>query len=568
MRRFMNSVPNYEFFDVPARDTTGGLCMAWNGSVKVDILNSSLSYICARVTVKDKPPWVILGVYGDPNHFHSRHIWETLTQLIRIHDKVCLLGDFNEILDSSEKFGGSARIKQNTIEFQDFVFSAGLLDLGYKGPAYTWTNNRSVSNAIYQRLDRVLVTPNWLQLYPNAYVNHLPMIHSDHCPILLRIKKPPSRQREFRIENWWLKENGFQQTWVPKWEEERGRPWQEKWREMRKNIQQWAKNLATPKKKLDELAKKLHDVQMIHPMNRDHSLEVSLLKEYSEVEAQHESYWRQRSRLQWEEGGDRNTKYFHTVATNRRRYNLITAMEDENGMLTGDEDKIRAAFVTYFKNLYNPSIPSSQTANNPESIAENPIDTQMQHANTHLHMTHNIFFQSLSQSDTHHTIPSSAHQNLTRLPDYHEVRKLLFKMGPDKSPGPDGVNCRFLQENWAVLGPDLVNQMRMIFSTAVVPEPWLGCNVILIPKKTEPLSPVDYRPISIGNVIYVSKCVIFDFYANYKLIKPSKQHTQRIVHKSQVNTKRLRWKLYLPRNRIRGARSYGMGIDGVLSFAS
>ncbi|KAJ3687279.1 hypothetical protein LUZ61_016443 [Rhynchospora tenuis] len=75
-------------------------------------------------------------------------------------------------------------------------------------------------------------------------------------------------------------------------------------------------------------------------------------------------------------------------------------------------------------------------------------------------------------------------------------------MGPDKSPSPDGVSCRFLQENWNVLGPDLVVQVRNIFETAMVPEKWLCCNVVLIPKNKEPLTPNDYRPLSIGNVIY------------------------------------------------------------------
>ncbi|KAJ4777159.1 RNA-directed DNA polymerase (reverse transcriptase)-related family protein [Rhynchospora pubera] len=163
---------------------------------------------------------------------------------------------------------------------------------------------------------------------------------------------------------------------------------------------------------------------------------------------------------------------------------MITAMNDETGRLTGDEQKIRKTFVNYFKNLYSPPAHTTQT--------------NQQHDQTH---DRTNYFQTMQQGEWK-LIPESDHHHLTKLPDYHEIRKILFQMGPDKSPGPDGVTCRFLQENWPTIGPDLVAQIRHIFATTVVPENWLQCNVVLIPKNNEPLSPTDYRPISIGNVTY------------------------------------------------------------------
>jgi hypothetical protein len=61
------------------------------------------------------------------------------------------------------------------------------MDLGYKGSAYTWTNRQYTSNPINHRLDCVLVTSIWQEKYPTSYVNHLPMIYSDHAPIFLRM---------------------------------------------------------------------------------------------------------------------------------------------------------------------------------------------------------------------------------------------------------------------------------------------------------------------------------------------------------------------------------------------
>jgi hypothetical protein len=41
--------------------------------------------------------------------------------------------------------------------FRSFVKQCGLFDLGFNGPAYTWTNKRFATNPIFERLDRCLV---------------------------------------------------------------------------------------------------------------------------------------------------------------------------------------------------------------------------------------------------------------------------------------------------------------------------------------------------------------------------------------------------------------------------
>jgi endonuclease/exonuclease/phosphatase family metal-dependent hydrolase len=76
--------------------------------------------------------------------------------------------------------------------FRAFVKHCGLFDLGFSGPAYTWTNRRFSSNPIYQRLDRCLVNVEWCHAYPVANVYNMPLIHtlSDHAPILLSTDGP------------------------------------------------------------------------------------------------------------------------------------------------------------------------------------------------------------------------------------------------------------------------------------------------------------------------------------------------------------------------------------------
>lgn len=57
-------------------------------------------------------------------------------------------------------------------EFNHFLDSNGLLDLGFVGPRFTSCNNRSGSARVWEIIDRVFAIPGWLSLYPNHLVHH------------------------------------------------------------------------------------------------------------------------------------------------------------------------------------------------------------------------------------------------------------------------------------------------------------------------------------------------------------------------------------------------------------
>lgn len=171
---------------VPSQGRSGGLWLLWANNVNLQIIQKSRFFIHARITEPHKPPWTLIGVYGDPHHTLSNTIWQEIKKIVETDEKCCLLGDFNSVLNEQEKYGGSARLNSSSTLFRQFLFDTGLVDLGFRGPAYTWTNCQHTSTAIFQRLDRILVSSSWSQTFPHAYVNHLPRIHSDHAPLLLR----------------------------------------------------------------------------------------------------------------------------------------------------------------------------------------------------------------------------------------------------------------------------------------------------------------------------------------------------------------------------------------------
>lgn len=102
-------------------------------------------------------------------------------------------GDFNEILTTSKKFGGNNIIFNRTGSFWDCINKCNLLDLGFKGSKYTWTNKRYKHrrHLILERLDRCLANETWLHLFPETSVSHMARTHSDRCPLLVNILKTP-----------------------------------------------------------------------------------------------------------------------------------------------------------------------------------------------------------------------------------------------------------------------------------------------------------------------------------------------------------------------------------------
>ena len=58
-----------------------------------------------------------------------------------------------------------------------------------------------------------------------------------------------------------------------------------------------------------------------------------LKKELIVLYDKEEKMWQKRSRIQWLKNGDRNTRFFHGSATQRKRQNFIKGLRDEQRVL-------------------------------------------------------------------------------------------------------------------------------------------------------------------------------------------------------------------------------------------
>ncbi|CAN7004109.1 unnamed protein product [Brassica oleracea var. botrytis] len=94
---------------MPPVGLSGGLCLLWKDGIEVSVLESSPNLIDTRVTHKGVTSFISF-IYGAPAMENRATFWAKLSEVGRDRDSLWLIsGDFNDILNNSEKTGGPAR---------------------------------------------------------------------------------------------------------------------------------------------------------------------------------------------------------------------------------------------------------------------------------------------------------------------------------------------------------------------------------------------------------------------------------------------------------------------------
>ncbi|XP_059454935.1 uncharacterized protein LOC132185138 [Corylus avellana] len=94
------------------------------------------------------------------------------------------------------------------------------MDLGFRGPKYTWTNCQEGQNLIKERLDRCLANLEWRDIFPEAEIVVEVMTSSDHAVLVLQLlgqHKQQLKRRNFRFEARWIHEPGYQEVFLEAW---------------------------------------------------------------------------------------------------------------------------------------------------------------------------------------------------------------------------------------------------------------------------------------------------------------------------------------------------------------
>jgi hypothetical protein len=210
-------------FGVDRRRFGGGLALFWDASVSLHIQSYSSYHINAYVFQEDGVAWRLTGFYGHPKTALRYRSWSLLRRLHGLSDKPwLLLGDFNKIVALEEKFGREDRSFRQMAGFRGALSDCSLMDLGFVGPEFTWSNNRKDDDLVQVRLDRGVASQEWRSLFPEATVRHVSVVHSDHLGLLLELvpcmpQVRKKKNRLFHFDHTWVREEDCEGVIAEAW---------------------------------------------------------------------------------------------------------------------------------------------------------------------------------------------------------------------------------------------------------------------------------------------------------------------------------------------------------------
>jgi hypothetical protein len=76
------------------------------------------------------------------------------------------------------------------LAFQQTLEECDLIDLGFVGPKYTWSNCQEGAAIIRERLDRAVANRAWMRAFPDTEVCVSALAYSDHAPLFLNLVRP------------------------------------------------------------------------------------------------------------------------------------------------------------------------------------------------------------------------------------------------------------------------------------------------------------------------------------------------------------------------------------------
>ncbi|KAA3483658.1 reverse transcriptase [Gossypium australe] len=459
--------------DVDPDGSKGGLCLAWKEEVSIMLQSFSKRHIDVLVdNQNDEHQWRFTGFYGSPYAQYREESWNLLKSLRCNKEQPWIVcEDFNEIMYEFEKKGGLPREERRMEAFHNTLEDYQLIDVGYSENWFTWERGNFLETNIRERLDRGLTNMNWMSMFPKANIQHLVHSTSDHCPLLITTNKEENRSKweTFKFEAWLVMEETFEVEVKLMWETASDDLLQKL--EYRKiGLKKWATRIRLSRKRKKELlTSKLSDLMEAERADNNLAELIDAKLQLNFEIDKDESYWKQKARVNWLKLGDRNTTFFHSVATQKRRKNCIQMLQDTDGRETGELQDMAEITRTYFQELFKAK--------------------------------ENGYYEHILIG-VEHCISEEDNRRLTMPYIKEEIWEALTSMGATKALGEDGFPAIFFQKLWHIIGDEVSTYCLQQLNGGMEVSRINTTHIVLIPKKNKPNQPFSFSSISLYNVIY------------------------------------------------------------------
>uniref|UniRef100_A0A803P4U9 Reverse transcriptase domain-containing protein n=1 Tax=Cannabis sativa TaxID=3483 RepID=A0A803P4U9_CANSA len=476
-------------FSVSAKGKSGGLALLWANSVKVQVKSFTVSHIDALVENDLGFTWRFTGFYGSPDPGGRKESWKLLKRLQPMFKGAWVCGgDFNEITKNTEKKGGNKKPAYLMYNFRKVISECYLREVSTEGGMFTWCNGRA-DNLIFEKLDRILCNSDWTDNFKVNSVRLLDWRNSDHRPLFLTAhlhnlakENRITRGSRFHFEQAWAENEECQEIIQKVWSNKNSGNNISNLKLLLQGcgekLHKWNKRQKSDlNKRIKELKDKIGWLSKSY-CQADWLTMKKLENDLNCVEEKREMYWKQRSRALWLKHGDRNTKFFHYKASQRKRKNTIEGLYDDRLIWQTSFRKISEIAINYFQTLFSKS-------------------------------NHGVEIRDILVGCVPNRISSEENRLLLQPFDEKEVRDAMFQIHPLKAPGKDGLPGLFFQKNWELVGKEVTAACLDVLNNQADCSSLNETLICLIPKTKHPTKISEFRPISLCNVVYkvVSKCL-------------------------------------------------------------
>ncbi|KAK9922108.1 hypothetical protein M0R45_030588 [Rubus argutus] len=242
--------------------------------------------------------------------------------------------------------------------FRDVLSYNDPFDLGFVGPRFTWQ-----SSGVKSRLDRTVVSSSWSDVFTHARMLHLSLIHGDHVPLILGVFLSPfiPRRRSFRFR--------LESFWVVK-----------KISVTRLSLLHWQCNtFGSRGKEIKLLHSRLQELLCLASLDVHQQEYHMLSSKLDSLLVVDHAYRSQRAKFSWLTDGDRNTKFFHRKASNRRAKNRLVGLFDDNGDWQSTNSGMEKVVLGYFSTIFITASLDEVHMNSVVDLIQPKVDAAMNH---------------------------------------------------------------------------------------------------------------------------------------------------------------------------------------------
>lgn len=212
----------------PAVNSAGGILCLWcekKFKLERKVSGNGFMWLSGQ-WIKEAVQVNIVSVYSPCDIQNKKILWEAIKQLkSAIYGGLwCITGDFNNIRYPEERVGVCQRLTEesNIKMFNDWIDEMEVEEAPWVGRKFTWFRPNGTAKS---KLDRFLVSPDWLIRWPGSIQQPMDRNFSDHCPVLLWSKFVDWSPKPFRILDCWLMDKSFSSILQECWRSNQQRGW-------------------------------------------------------------------------------------------------------------------------------------------------------------------------------------------------------------------------------------------------------------------------------------------------------------------------------------------------------